>query len=592
MPSHLIETDKKPLLAWILLPILAAVAIIPLIRVGCSCGHDIGFHLQSWLDAAQQLKRGNVYPSWASSPAFNAGEPRFLFYPPLSWMLGEFLTLLLPFRAVPVAYTWLVLAAAGLSMHAVVRRLTHSDPAALLVAALYLANPYMLFTALERTAYAELLAAVWLPWLLLAALKHRPTAPALAIPLALLWLTNAPAAVMGSYTLLVLAGVRVAVAMRNHIRPWQLVRTFVGGATLGLLLPAFFLVPAIYEQRFVQITMALVPGLSVPNNFLFAHSADAGHDIVNHQASHLAVAILLATFAALLLAIVLNRRVSLQASAADSTRKVMPFTALVSFGLLLFLIAFMLEPPSKVLWLHLPELAFLQFPWRLLMVLAAVLALALAIALSRLLSFSEPIAIVLAFAGVITMTFSLSHLYLYSCDADETPAATARLFYTSHGVSATDEYTPNGADNDVLRFDNPGYWLTTDPNAPAPGTIPNPNATQPDVDFGQPQPTLTLSEMAPHHMVVTVSKPEFLVFNLRDFHNWHVNLTSADSLNQEGVQRVQRDDGLLAIALRHGTYTVDIHWLSSPDRYLGAFVTFIAVNILLFCIFASRRIVQ
>ena len=38
-----------------------------------------------------------------------------------------------------------------------------SDNAALVAAAVYMTGPYMLFNALERAAYAELLAAVWLP---------------------------------------------------------------------------------------------------------------------------------------------------------------------------------------------------------------------------------------------------------------------------------------------------------------------------------------------------------------------------------------------------------------------------------------------
>ena len=62
----------------------------------------------------------------------------------------------------------------------------------------------MLFTAYERTAYAELLAAAFLPLLFAAILRPRPTITGIAIPLALLWLTNAPAAVMASYALALL----------------------------------------------------------------------------------------------------------------------------------------------------------------------------------------------------------------------------------------------------------------------------------------------------------------------------------------------------------------------------------------------------
>ena len=122
---------------------------------------------------------------------YNAGEPRFIFYPPLSWMLGAALASVFPFAAVPALYTWLVLTAAGLSMFAVARRFV-TPQAAFAASTLYLGNPYMLFTAFERTAYAELLAAVWLPWVFLAVWRERPSVHAVALPLALVWLTNAP----------------------------------------------------------------------------------------------------------------------------------------------------------------------------------------------------------------------------------------------------------------------------------------------------------------------------------------------------------------------------------------------------------------
>src|SRR6202012_698258 len=140
--------------AWpaILLPLLALAAVAPLIAHGCSCGHDFEFHLQSWLDAAAQMRHGTVDPAWTYSAAWNAGEPRFLFYPPLSWMLGALLTLALPIFVVPVIFTAICLAGAGLAMYRLARAYA-PRPSALLASAIYLANPYMLFTAFERTAY-------------------------------------------------------------------------------------------------------------------------------------------------------------------------------------------------------------------------------------------------------------------------------------------------------------------------------------------------------------------------------------------------------------------------------------------------------
>ncbi len=66
----------------------AAVAIAPQLLRGNSCGHDFDFHLVSWFDCLNSWRHGILYPHWAPSANYGAGEPRFIFYPPLTWMLG------------------------------------------------------------------------------------------------------------------------------------------------------------------------------------------------------------------------------------------------------------------------------------------------------------------------------------------------------------------------------------------------------------------------------------------------------------------------------------------------------------------------
>ena len=146
-------------------------------------------------------------------------------------------------------------------------------PGAAFAACLYIANPYALFVAYERTAYGELLAGAWLPLLVLFALRRKRSMAALGLAVAALWLTNSPAAVEGSYLLALLA-VAMWIAEKN---PWPALRA-AGGMLLGLGLAAFYIVPAAYEQRWVQIERAITPGMRVQDSFLFAHTADAFHD--------------------------------------------------------------------------------------------------------------------------------------------------------------------------------------------------------------------------------------------------------------------------------------------------------------------------
>jgi hypothetical protein len=547
------------------IPLAAFFAVHPLMAHGCSCGHDFDFHLISWMEAAKQFSRGNLHPHWAYSPAFNAGEPRFVFYPPLSWVLGAILGLLLThlpgvsaavvWNAVPIVFTWIALCASGFAMH----RLAHafaSDNAALLAALLYIVNPYMLFTAYERTAYAELLAAVWMPLILLAILQEKISIPSIALPLALLWLTNAPAAVMGSYALGLLAALRVLSEVRCFHRD-HAVQTGLksaAGAALGLALAGFYIVPAAYERRFVQIAMATIGGMRIEQNFLFAHtgtSADARlHDQVLHTASAIAVVMLLATAAAVA-AFSLRRSANTTAPGINH-RPTLPLLPLISLSAG---IAVLLTRISSPIWKYAPETTFLQFPWRLLSLLAPVCLLIVAVALSRV-RLSVGATALIATVFVIALTFSQYHLFQQRCYSGDTPREQLELFQANGGSDPTDEYTPVTADNDVLRTNNPPYWLARSPRSVAPSG-------------GMPGP-------APAHLGFTAPNAEYLILNLRDYPAWRIL--------RNGVLepiRKQRDDGLTALPIPAGPSNIDIRYGHMADEIAGDTITALAVLILL-----------
>ncbi len=553
------------------LAFLAFLLVLPLFLHGPSCGHDFGFHMQSWMDAGDQMRHGNPLPRWTFSPAFNAGEPRFVFYPPLSWLLGSVLLLALPSGVVPAVYTWLALTGAAWAMYREACRLS-SAPAALAAAAVYAANPYLLFTALERTAYAELLAAAWMPLLLGAALAPAPRVLALAVPLALLWLTNAPAAVMGTYALVLVAVLRLVHGGWIHRRSfsaWSKAQmpsclVYAGGLALGLGLPGFYLVPAATERRFVQVAMAIIPNMRVEDNFLFGHTGYGPHDQVLHTASLVAVCVIGLTALALVAADARQR----------AQRRPELEGILVPLILLALAVSLLLLPVSLPVWHRLPELAFLQFPWRFLAVLGPVLGFAVAFALRGRgpLLLGSWLGALLFTAVVPAITEPVAYRdFRQGCEASELPSARLARFRTLHGVGPTDEYTPGSADNDQLRWDDPAWWLATDPNAPGPGTVPNPAATI--TDYDEPPPLeQTVSGRAPHHLTVRLKRPEDLILNLRDYPAWEVRVNGATV-----HARAERDDGLLALALPAGTSTVDLQWKTLPDVYAGTALSFLAL---------------
>ena len=598
-----------------ILPLAAALAILPLLLQGPSCGHDFDFHLLNWFEAAAQFRHGNLHPLWAVSPAFNAGEPRFLFYPPLSWTLGALLGLVLPWTWTPIAYTGIALTASGLAMHRLAR--AHAGPAAsLLAATLYLANPYMLFTAYERTAYAELLAAAWLPLLIHAILKPRPTIPAIAIPLALLWLTNAPAAVMGTYTLALLTLIRLLLPSHttttrvphlrrlhrlrwvpqlpaDHASPatprvphlrrlhrlrWappnppgrtNLALTTLAGTTLGLALVAFYILPAATERPFVQIAMAISPGMRIEDNTLFHHTGlteDAlAHDAVLDTASLIALLLLTATTLALVTSRLRKNRATpsegvpsptVNAAAEGPTVPLhIPLIALTAT------LAFLLTPLSLPLWHHLPELAFLQFPWRLLAVLATAFGLAAALALDRLPL--DRTAWLLTLPVAAALTLPAAHLFRQPCEASDTVSARLTRFQANAGSEPTDEYTPAEADNDALKPNSPPYWLAQDPDAPPPQNAP-------------PGP-------APRDLDLTSLNPGYLILNLRAYPGWRPLLN-----NQEIPPAAPRADGLLTLQVPAGPLHLHLAFRQPPREQAAYAVSLIALLILGILILRER----
>ncbi len=105
----------------VLLLAVVGIAVLPLAWRGPSCGQDFDFHLQNWMEVVAHWRAGILYPHWAASANFGAGEPRFVFYPPLSWLLGGLLGVLLPWTWVGFAYTTLALLGAAWSFRAMAR---------------------------------------------------------------------------------------------------------------------------------------------------------------------------------------------------------------------------------------------------------------------------------------------------------------------------------------------------------------------------------------------------------------------------------------------------------------------------------------
>ncbi|HEX4020963.1 MAG TPA: 6-pyruvoyl-tetrahydropterin synthase-related protein [Acidobacteriaceae bacterium] len=572
MPSN-DSGNRTARLRLLIVPFCALLAVVPLLWHGNSCGNDFNFHLLSWMEVHATWHTGNFYPHWAMQPNSGAGEPRFIFYPPISWMLGAALGSLLGgsargWSATPGAFVFLVLTLAGFSMLALLRRITTAR-AALFTACLYIANPYTLFVIYERSDFAELMAAIWMPLLFLFALQQCIRIVPLAFLVAALWLTHDASAVMGCYALALLVLMSTIVEYRQQ-RNLQLSVQRIGRATagvaLGIGLAAFYIVPAAYEQRWVQIEQAIAGDMNPVANFLFRHTTDALHDHVLFMVSWIAVGLLCL---GAVLCLVLWRQGKLQ-------KKSLP--VLMPVVVLFPVIGFLLLPVSWPLWRYVPELIYLQFPWRLLVPLTVVVSILLGVAITginaRFLSArfhslwrTAPLFV----AASVALCYPSFHQF---CDFQDVVPAQFAAFHTAQGrtgYAGTDEYTPLAtvSENlpDVMRAASIVQLIHAY----------DPNDTPPPLPAGA---SVTVEVWHNDHRRIAVTippemaakNPQAALLRMLDYPAWRIRVNG--HLLQLHLHTV---DGRLYIPLPPGNSVITIDHVTTADVWVGRGISILSL---------------
>jgi hypothetical protein len=485
LPSYARNYWRGYLYAAVVSCVVALLIVAPFFFYGSASGHDFEFHAASWLDVAGQWKEGIVFPRWTEWANHGFGEPRFIFYPPFSWVLGAALSFFFSWTYVPVAFIVLVQMFAGVSAFALARRFL-PERASLFGAICYAANPNALLIIYMRSDYAELLATAFYPLLFLGALQlggmlaarvdtdsessgaarfgfdgaTRKSLVFFSAMFAAVWLSNAPAGVIATYSVTLFFA---WLAFRERaIAP--LVRGFAGMA-LGFAFTSFYLLPAAYEQSWVNITQALSAGLLPAENFLYTATNDPEHTLFNWIASTTAMVLIVGAGLAALAA-------RARQDAAAGRSKPRPYKGskqsfdvanastisvargdapigvgipdAVWQGMLLMAGAatFLMLRPATIFWSLLPKLRFVQFPWRWMSIVGVVFAFFLAAAVAR--SRFRWIWIV----GVALVLVGGATFFVHSTwwDTDDVTTLEAGVVAGS-GFDGVDEYDPKGDDH-------------------------------------------------------------------------------------------------------------------------------------------------
>jgi hypothetical protein len=529
------------------------IIVAPFFYWGSASGHDFEFHVSSWLDVAGQWREGILFPRWTEWANHGFGEPRFLFYPPLSWLLAPALSFFVPWTYVPVVFIVLVQTSAGISAFAFARRLL-PNYAAVFAAVVYAANPNALLIIYMRSDFAELLASAFFPLLFLAALRltgllkiseslQTRAIVAFAVTFAAVWLSNAPAGVMVTYSVALLF-LWVALAERS----WTRFAYGAAGMALGFGLAGFYLVPAAYEQRWVNIGQVLSAGLLPSQNFLYTTIDDPEHNLFNWIASSTAIAMIVLTGIA---ALAVHRHLRQQDQSGEQAKAWRVFLLLAAAATLLMM------NPATFLWKVLPKLRFVQFPWRWMSILAAAFVWFLAAVIVR----SRLRWIWIATTTVVLVTTGVFFVRHTWWDADDVPALQF-VVANGQGFEGTDEYDPVGDDHYNLPTKGPQPLAVILANASASLV---PRVTKVTIDRWTAEEKIIRAEC---------SEPARLALHLLNYPAWRIEINNSASSAEPPT-----DTNQMIVPIPAGQSTIRVHFTRTLDRTLGLFLSLLSALI-------------
>lgn len=511
----------------------AAAGVLPFVFWGTLIGHDTLFAASTWIEAAHQWRHGVLWPQWAAGAGFGAGEPRLLFYPPLSWILGGLLFLTLPSRSILGVFGFSALWLAQNSMYRLAGE--WMPPRAAVAASLLFAmNPYLLYDLYVRAAYAELLAAAVFPLTLLCAFRLSRHARFtnlrnFALTFALLWLTNVPAAIVASYALAAL----IFWDVLSSRSLWPLLRCSAGIA-LASGLAAFYLLPVLCERTWIDpgSLVVLERAYSSKDHVLGFGAARWPH--IALQSGRLSGVALVEYGALVLLLMFLRRRGLGRQWTALAVLTVVSGVAVLS--------------PWSFFWHALPLMALVQQSWRWLLVAAVAASVAGAIALQQVRW------ILLPRIAVVVVTSVAALVYTGHAN-DRTGSALNRELAASvesgRGYPGLDEYLPP----DVAQFDDNG----------------------PRVRFSSATPTnarIIVTDWSILHRAIHVvsDAPAPLTIRLLYFPAWRAKVNGGEVPTLE-----EHSTGLTQVKIPAGASDVELRFTRTPDRTIGGIISLVVL---------------
>ncbi len=576
---------------WLLLA-FSVFALAPLTAPGYfSQAHDSRHSVYFLQMFDQSMRDGAWYPRWATDMTFGYGYPLWLILAPIPFFVGEGFHLAgFDFVSAVKIVDGLAILFSALTMYLFASRVL-GKRAALVAAVAYIYIPYHLVDAYVRASQAELVAYVFPPlvfWAFhrLAETKRAYYIPVAALAYAGLLLTHIQTAVLftpiiGLYLLYLL----VAAFKQNerpttkdegslpsfvvrHRSPIQFMVYSALAIALALGIAAIFLLPVVFEQKFLTPEPLIGGFFSYRDHFLNANQllspfwgyGYAGENGADQFSLQLGLIPTLLAFVALW--------------AYFKTRGAVR-VHIALFALIAAIIVVLMLPLalSRTFWdAFAGVLAYVQFPWRLLIIEVFALAFLAGAAAHALLAETQSDASDLAPALAIVLLF-VTTSYTYT-----EPQHTDAVF----NFQTQMEFEVK--DRELL---GDTIWMT--------GARPQDSPLVAQYVSGQTlQKAIALDQGATitplrhggqsDEVQVDASASTRVMFYTRYFPGWTASIDHRPTALQP-----YGDQGLILVNVPAGSHDVRIQFEDTPPRQIGALISAISLAIALMALVKFRR---
>ncbi len=545
--------DRLPHLRYaplLLIPLLTLPAVWRLATATFFLSDDGILHLWRLRGLDDALQHGIFYPRIFPQFAFGYGHAVLSYYGPLSYYAAELIHLL--GADFPDAIKWtfaLGYIGGGYSAYLLARRFV-ALPAALLAAVAYIYFPYHLVDTFQRGALAEHLAWVFLPLILCSITPQTDAPPRMRAWQRALFIVSVAALICthSISALIFMPAVVVYYALLNAHRSWRGRALDFALLLLGALsLSAFYWLPVAAQSRWVELSdVPLTTDFAnysaptanfIQTSLMFDYERPEGYP--DHPLALADAALLLAALF-VLLRDWRTRQPALR-----------PFAFFVGLSVLSL---FMVVDASLPIWNVLrAALAFLQFPWRF-MVLAG-----LGIALSAAFVFRRHAWLALCAIALLVVSVMPGPRFR---GINAAPSDIFSMWHSEFkqqviGSTWTEEYMP--------------WWVSDDAL-----TVPRPltNTVSP-VGLASPQITLLESGYTYRRYRVQTDAATILRFHQFYFPQWHVTLDGRTLQTYPST-----DLGLLSADVPHSDGVLDVDFASTRAEQVGTLLSLAMASVL------------